>query len=552
MPPLDDGSDGQDTDSGVVREWPKRVSSKPQSRPPFGKPRSTATPDTGFVIQPPPGNRPTFTEKQIEPVASPAIITTENTPDSDLEGLVRGDPEAINRLIEKARASHHQNQWGLNEPQMRAVELIGGSQRHTLLVGGARSSKTTLFVRGVLVRTIKGQRDGHGGRHAILRQRFNAVKTSVWMDTFQKVQRLFFRDRKTGRVPLKIRPNWQDGFVRVWANPKLDPAEIWFGGLDDQERVEKILGKEYVTLFFNECSQISRQSVIVALTRLAQVIPGLTQKAFYDLNPVGKAHWTYQVFFDKRDPDTRRPILDPDNYKALFLNPLDNAENLTPEYLKELMALPERQRRRFFAGEYVAELANALWSYETLESLRITLEDKPPSKRVVIAIDPSGCEGPEDKRSDEVGLIAAERAMDEQAYVLADESGWYSPEDWAHKALVMRDRWDADCIVAERNYGGDMVRAVIQTKDRNANVKLVNASRGKHVRAEPVAALYDQKKVHHVGRFDRLEEEMTNFTTAGYEGPKSPDRADALVWALTELMLNRPGDTAFGTVQGLH
>jgi len=152
-------------------------------------------------------------------------------------------------------------------------------------------------------------------------------------------------------------------------------------------------------------------------------------------------------------------------------------------------------------------------------------------------VDPSGASGPEDYRSDEIGIIAAGRGVDDHAYVKADNSLRASPEVWGRIAVDTYNEHEADLIVAERNFGGEMVAAVIRAVDPHVPVKLVTASRGKVVRAEPVAALYEKDKIHHVGRFPRFEDQLTNFTTAGYVGDKSPDRADAGVWGLTELML---------------
>jgi len=121
--------------------------------------------------------------------------------------------------------------------------------------------------------------------------------------------------------------------------------------------------------------------------------------------------------------------------------------------------------------------------------------------------------------------------------VLEDGTCNMSPEGWGRRAVDLYHRHGADRIIGERNFGGDMVRFTVATADKSASFKEVVASRGKAVRAEPISALYEQGKVHHVGNFTDLEDQMTNFTASGYVGDGSPDRADALVWALTELML---------------
>src|SRR3990167_9564272 len=409
----------------------------------------------------------------------------------------------------------------LTARQVEANELLAGPQRHTMLVGGARSGKTFLLTRAIVVRALRGD----GSRHAIVRFRYKAVRASVWLDTLPKVLALCFPG-------LVVESQRQDGYVKF-----PNDSEIWFGGLDDKERVEKILGQEYSTLYFNECSQIPYSSVLVALTRVAQQIPGLTNRVYYDLNPTGTGHWTYRQFVEHRDPITLLAAQEPDNYKHAYINPNDNRANIDGAYLRSLELLPERQRKRFFAGLYVAEVDGALWTLDGIERCRVEADDLPEMRRVVVAVDPSGSSGPDDKRSDEIGIVVVGLGLDSKGYVLADLSGRYGPEKWGKIAVdAVRDH-KADRIVAEKNFGGDMVRAVIHSVNRNAPFKDVTASRGKAVRAEPVAALYEQGRILHVGRLSELEDQLTNFSTAGYLGERSPDRADALVWAATELML---------------
>jgi phage terminase large subunit-like protein len=156
-------------------------------------------------------------------------------------------------------------------------------------------------------------------------------------------------------------------------------------------------------------------------------------------------------------------------------------------------------------------------------------------QRVVVAVDPSGTNGEDD--GDSVGIVVAGKGVDGKAYVLADRTCSFSPDRWGRQAVAAYHEFKADRVVAEKNFGGDMVRFVIQTADRRAAYKDVTASRGKVVRAEPIAALYEQGKVKHVGAFPEMEDQMCAFTGTGYVGEGSPDRVDALVWALTELML---------------
>ena len=153
---------------------------------------------------------------------------------------------------------------------------------------------------------------------------------------------------------------------------------------------------------------------------------------------------------------------------------------------------------------------------------------------MVVAIDPSGAASPDDAR-DEIGIVVAARGCDGDAYILADLSCRESAPVWARRAVTAFHNFAADCIVAEGNFGGDMVRATILAADTNVPVRMVTASRGKAVRAEPIAMRYALGQVHHLGRFDRLEEQLCAFSGAGYGAQGSPDHADAAIWALTHL-----------------
>jgi phage terminase large subunit-like protein len=406
-------------------------------------------------------------------------------------------------------------------PRQAEAEKRLSAQRHTLLVGGSRSGKTTLLVSAIAKRAVEVK----NSRHAILRLHANAARASIALDTLPKVFRLCHPREALTRHRTEDYFSLENG------------SEIWIGGLDDQERVEKILGREFVTIFLNECSQIPYSSVLIALTRLAQVVGGLAQAAYYDLNPVSKGHWTNVLFGDRRDPVSHLPLDDPDNYARMFLNPNDNAEHLSKEYLRSLERLPERQRKRFFEGVYVDDLDGALFSYETIARARVPEFAHSRRRRVVVAVDPSGAAGRDDERADEIGIVVAARGDDGHAYVLADRSLRDAPAVWGRAAVEAYHEFGADRIIAEENFGGEMVRFVIRAADANASVHVISASRGKVLRAEPVSALYEQGLVHHVGRFAVLEDQLCAFSTQGYRGEGSPDHADALVFAITELML---------------
>jgi hypothetical protein len=378
--------------------------------------------------------------------------------------------------------------------------------------------------------------------HAVFREHFNHLKHSIIYDTMPKVQRICFPS-------VEMHLDKSD-----WFHVLPNGARIVYGGLDDNERTEKILGQEHSTIFLNEVSQISYSARNKAITRLAQN-SGLRLKAYYDCNPPPKTHWSYRLFIRKIEPTSGKPLDNPDNYVSLKMNPADNLANLPKEVLEELNALPPKDRARFMQGLFADAVDNALWELDAIQRTSEITEANKESflarlNRVVIAIDPSGCEGPEDKRSDQIGLIAVGLEGSKQdgiGYLLDDRSGHYSPEGWGKEAVRMFNDWNADIVIGEANYGGDMVRAVVQAADRNIPFKKITASRGKHVRADPVSALYAKARVKHCGYFVDLEDQMCNMSQAGYNGERSPDRLDAAVFAFTELML----DTTKGQVRTL-
>jgi len=209
----------------------------------------------------------------------------------------------------------------------------------------------------------------------------------------------------------------------------------------------------------------------------------------------------------------------------------ENAANLSESALIELRARYEGTRlgRQELMGELLTDVEGALWTPGMIDSARIaTLPDH--LTQIVVAIDPAVTNNED---SDETGIIVAGRSGTGEGYVLADYSIKASPLEWAQRVVDAFDEHKADRVVVEVNNGGDMIPAVLRQVRPNLPIKQVRASRGKRLRAEPVAALYEQGRVHHVGSFERLEEQMTTWTP---EDPKSPDRLDALVWAVSSLI----------------
>lgn len=209
----------------------------------------------------------------------------------------------------------------------------------------------------------------------------------------------------------------------------------------------------------------------------------------------------------------------------------DNANNLSGTALAELRARYEGTRvgRQELYGELLENAEGALWTRQWIEDTRISLDKLPPMYRVVVAIDPAVTSG---ENSDETGIVTCGASTNGHFYVLSDDTVRATPNAWGKRAIEAYREWKADRIVAETNNGGDMVVMVLQQVDSSVPVTKVHATRGKRLRAEPISNLYEQQRVHHVGAFPQLEDQMVLWTP---ESNDSPDRLDALVWALSEL-----------------
>lgn len=407
--------------------------------------------------------------------------------------------------------------------------MLTTGKRFCLLYGGSRSGKTAILIACIIDRALSAP----GSRHLIVRKEGTAAKRAIVKDTLPKVWALKYPDSPA--------PEWKE-LYGYFILP--NGSEIWIGGLNDEKAMERILGNEYATIYENEASEIQYSAHVLLRSRLAQVCARLDgselpQRLYADLNPTTRMHWTYRLWIDGVDPQDDKPI-DRDRYGYCVVNPYDNQANLSGDYLADLRSLPERQRKRFLDGEYTADDDNALWKRDWIRLNRVYPEpgrEKPTGVdliRIVVAIDPAVSVK---AGSDETGIIAAALGSDGRGYVLADESGKYRPEEWARRALSLYRSLGADRIVGEVNQGGDMVESTIRAQEPNASYKAVHASRGKVTRAEPVAALYERGKISHVGELPDLEDQLC-AVTVGFDRPAagwSPDRMDALVWALTDL-----------------
>lgn len=241
------------------------------------------------------------------------------------------------------------------------------------------------------------------------------------------------------------------------------------------------------------------------------------------MNPSHKEHFVYKEFVKTQREDTT----------FIHTTYLDNVHNLSESYLAEIertKQLNPKRYRHIFLGEWLDEAEGVLWNNEIIELCRVY--NKPKLKAIVVAIDPAITAN---ENSDETGIVVCGIDHNGVGYVLDDVSGKYSPGEWAKTAKLAADKWGADKYVAEKNQGGDMVKHIIRQNDQTRKIKMVTATKGKLLRAEPIYSLYEQGKVKHLGNFAQLEKQMLYYTP---KSKISPDRLDAMVWGMTDLLIH--------------
>lgn len=242
----------------------------------------------------------------------------------------------------------------LTDKQKEAFEMLGSKATRIMFYGGARSGKTYEMIASVVSRALIYQ----ASRHLIARLRFAHAKVSLWLDTLPTIINM---------MGLKDVVKWNET-DHYLSFP--NGSEIWIDGLDDRDRIDKILGREYATIYFNEMSQIAYPTITTVLTRLAQKIEGMKNKAYFDCNPPSKHHWSYKQFILGEDPETGEKISNPEHYASLRMNPVDNEENLPEGYIEDVLEhLPEDKRRRFLLGEYGDSEGAIFTNWEIIESI---------------------------------------------------------------------------------------------------------------------------------------------------------------------------------------
>jgi len=404
----------------------------------------------------------------------------------------------------------------LNNKQKVAIKLLSDPTiKRAMLYGGARSGKTFACVYAILARAMKAK----DSRHGIIRKYLSSLRSSVWDDTLPKVCRLLVPDPDEYKRTFKFVNQFN---ILRCANG----SEICLFGLDDAERADRILGMEFSTLMFEECSELEYSAMNKALTRLAQKTC-LVNRAYYTENPPSKRHWTYKLFVDGLKPDGSR-VRRPGAYQCMQMNPGDNLDNINPDFMEDLEDMPLRERIRFLQGEFQDDTGKGVVRRDWIHY--VDPRDMPELTRIVVSVDPSVSDSDD---ADEVGIVIVGKDDEDHYYVLMDASFQGSPLQWSAKAAKLYNEFEADFVLYESNQGGLLVEQAIQNVDKSIPCKAVRAYRGKYLRAQSISVLYERGKVAHAREFSELEEEACDWN--GENGEPSPNRLDALVYALMEL-----------------
>ena len=413
------------------------------------------------------------------------------------------------------------NQVEFNGPALfpRQFDLIDAATQHryTLAYGTARGGKSFAYAAFIVTRALRYKRSDH----LVLRLTGNSVKTTIWK-TFENVLESFGLRLLVAKNLTEMTMTFPNG------------STIVFSGVQDEERIAKILGAEYQTIFLNEATEIDYATYEVVASRLNgnAFDDGGNRcklKLLFDCNPTTKSHWLYQMFVRHVVPGEDRALSNADRYGAIQFD-RDSNPSVDADYYDSFADKSFASQLRFLEGEWAEDNPHALFDLARIGRRRVDPDDL---DEIIIAVDPATSSH---DKSDMTGIIVVGRDESGHYFVLEDLTMKAKPEVWAQAAINLFHKYDADCIVAEKNQGGDMVETVISRTTiggENVIVRLVHASRGKRVRAEPVAVLYEKNLVNHVAVFRELEQQMIEFDAPGFKG--SPDRVDALVWGLTYL-----------------
>lgn len=409
------------------------------------------------------------------------------------------EPEWVERLLAEWVGHAH-------PPQYRCPRTHGT----WLVVGGRGAGKTRLGAEWVngLVHGLRPFADWRHGNIALVGETFADVR-EVMIDGPSGI-RTIARGSRPRFEAVRRRLLWDNGAV----------AQVF-----SAEDPESLRGPQFEAAWLDEFGKWRNAEATFDMLQFGLRL-GLRPRQLVTTTP-------------RPLPALKRLLADP-NVAVTRLRTEDNTGNLAAGFVETLAARygGTRLGRQELDGELVEDREDALWSRDMIE--QAFTAEAGELRRIVVAVDPPASSR---RTSDACGIVAAGLDAAGNVVVLADATlRAAKPQAWAGRAVELFHALGADCLVAEVNQGGDMVAAVIRTVDALAPVKPVRATRGKWLRAEPVAALYQQGRVRHAGRFPALEDEMCDFGPDGLSDGRSPDRLDALVWAVTELMPDRSGE----------
>lgn len=385
--------------------------------------------------------------------------------------------------------------------------------RYRVAYGGRSSGKSWAAAQALIVRALQNKI-----RILCCREIQNSIKDSVKKTLDNCIERM----------------GWQDYFNSTKDSiTAVNGSEFIFKGL--YAHPNQIKSLENISIaYVEEAESVSKESWDV----LIPTIRAANSEIWVCFNPRDAEDETFQRFV----------VRPPRNIKSAWINYTENP--FCPQVMiDEALDLKEKnidEYNHIWLGHCRVANENALWKSKLIDKYRCNAVDPDELDRIVIAIDPAVTSK---EKSDETGIVAVGikygiAGADDHFYVLEDGSKRGSPSEWAKAALELYYYYSADRIIGEVNNGGDLIEAVIRNEDSNVSFRAVRATRGKILRAEPVAALYEQGRVHHAGYFAQLENQMCNYT--GNPGQKSPDRLDALVWAITELVGDYSGSADDG------
>lgn len=444
-----------------------------------------------------------------------------------------------------------------NPHQYAGYQLCqSNDSKYVLLYGPSGSAKS--FTLDLILK-LRGMA-APGSRHMVFR------------DTRQNCEQTLF-DKTNHEVLDKVFPGLKDhpDFKISLSDLSVtlpNGSVIFYNGLDEN-RGDKVLGDEFSSIWFNECNAFAYKQVSQLFSRLRQnikMVDGRTlkNKMFFDCNPRWFTDWDYRAFIDKVNPATGDSWELPDEWQSLFMDTIHNQQNLSNDYIPSLKLGTPEDVQRYFRGYWSNSSTNSLFTPDTINTSR---QPKPRTntedgaggrdmtaketlaylqsigielERVGVFGDPAVTA---DKHSDETGICVAgvtepDPITDERhVYILADLSLQAIPDEVCRTIVDAYHEWGASMIVMEKNQGGLWLDAALRKVWKQAPLSFVDATRttgGKRSRAEPVSHQYSRGVVHHVGTFQKLEEQMTQFGNQG--ASKSPDRMDAMVWAVTKLL----------------